>query len=605
VFEHDWIDFSKIELVSRQFLPSIVLDDNGDELLRFEVDKREDITFDKIPDVLVKAFLAAEDHKFFSHSGISYKGILRSFLVNLYHMRVKQGASTITQQVAKMMFLTRQRKLVRKIKEVFLAFQLERHLTKEQIFELYVNNVYFGGGIYGVEAASRRFWNKSAIDLSLDEAAILAAIPKSARIYSPLNSIANATKRRNAILKSMILTPKQLDEAINKEVSICDRIVGSSIKLYMQEYIRQFVEQKFGKDILYKNGYKIKTSINKDWQNLAEELFKNKIESLRKVASKNINGGMLSIEPETGKIRVCIGGYDFKESQFNRAFQAVRQMGSAFKPIVYTSAILANLDMDTVMVDEPIEMELPGCPKKWIPRNWTNKFEGEMTLARALSFSNNIVTIKALLNVGIDKVLDLSEKFKIKRSLMPYPSLALGTAEATVEEATSSFNVFANNGFYVKPYMIEWIKDDVGKKICEYEIHKERIIDSITNSKMVNALGLRLNLFKKRYGSKNWIQSEVIGKTGSTNEATTTWYVGASPELTTSIYIGRDDNKPMGKKVFGSQTTFPVWLDFYRRINFTKKNFYIDPSLEEVFIDWNTGKKSKDKNDSDVVAILK
>ena len=542
---------------------------------------------------------------FFSHSGISFRGILRSFFVNLYHMKIKQGASTITQQVAKMLFLSRQRKLIRKIKEMFLAFELERHLTKEQIFELYVNNVYFGGGIYGVEAAARRFWNKSVIALSLDEAATLAAIAKSARLYSPLNSIENATKRRNAILNCMILSPKKKREAIDKEIVICDRLVGSSIKLYIQEYIRQFVEQKFGKDVLYKKGFKIKTAINKNWQNLAEELFKSKIESLRKISSNNINGGMLSIEPETGKIRVCIGGYDFKESQFNRAFQAVRQMGSAFKPIVYTSAILSNLDMDTVMIDEPIEMELPGCPQKWIPRNWNNKFEGSMTLAKALSFSNNIVTVKALLNVGVDRVIDLSEKFKIKRSLMPYPSLALGTAEATVKESTAAFNVFANNGIYVKPYMIEWIKNDVGKKLWEHEIRKERIIDNRTNSKMINALSLRLNIFKKRFGPKNWIQSEVIGKTGSTNEAKTTWYVGASPELTTSIYIGRDDDKPMGKKVFGSQTTFPVWLDFYKRINFTKKNFYIDPSLKEVFIDWKTGKKSNDRKNSDVVAILK
>lgn len=558
---------------------------------------------------MVNAFIATEDHKFFSHSGISIKGILRLLALNLYHRRIVGGGSTITQQVARSLFLSRKQTVLRKIREAFISFQLERHFTKKQILELYLNNIYFGRGIYGVEAACQRFWKKSIAKLSINEAATLAAVAKSAKLYSPLNAPENAKRRRNIILNSMrklgYISTEDYENSIEKELVIKDHIPGNAVRLYIQERIRQWAEKKWGKDALYTKGLQIQITINTEKQTLAEKFFRTDITRHREKICDQLNGGMLSIEPRNGKIKVCVGGYDFHESQFNRAFQAVRQMGSSFKPIVYTAAILNGIGADTVMVDEPLEMHLPGCPKAWKPKNWNHRFEGKMTLAKALSYSNNIVTIKTLLKTGIPKVITLAKRFGLHRSLQPYPSLALGTVEATVAQSVASFNIFANNGIYVEPYLIEWVKDRWGKKLWQHQSINKRVLDSKTNSKMVNILSLRLKKHKEVVGAKNWIDAEVIGKTGSTNGAGTTWFVGATPELTTSIYLGRDDNKPMGRYVFSTQTAYPIWLNLYKNLSFDKKQFYIDPELKEVSIDWVTGRDSYNPGGKDTVVLLK
>jgi penicillin-binding protein 1A len=608
IFEYEWVDLSRIHcFVSAR--PSVVLDDEGNELFRFELDRRELVPYEKIPSVLVKAFLAAEDHKFFSHSGISLKGIVRSTIVNCLKGKIVQGASTITQQVARGIFLSNRQTMGRKIREAFVAFQLERRFTKQQIFELYINTIYFGRGIYGVEAASQRFWNKSVTQISVDEAATLAAVAKSARWYSPLNAPDNAKQRCNIILYSMFrlgfISELEYRDARAREMEIQNVVSGDAVKLYIQERVRMWAEKKWGKEALYRNGLKIKTTINRGRQDLAEKLFCKKIETLRPKVGESVNGGMISIEPSTGKIKVCIGGYNFKQSQFNRAFQAVRQMGSSFKPIVYAAAILEGIEMDTVMIDEPLEMQMPGCDVLWAPTNWTRKFEGAMTLSKALSCSNNIVTIKALLKIGVEKVIELARKFGLHRSLFPYPSLALGVAESTVLESVAAFNVFANNGVYVEPYMIEWVKDRWGKKLWEHQRSSKRVLDIKTNSKMINVLSFQLKKLRERLGYKSWIDAEVVGKTGSTNGASTTWYVGATPELTTSVYIGRDDNKPMGRYVFGMQTAYPIWFEFYRKLAFSNRQFYRDPALREVKIDWTSGHRAYDQDGRDTVVLLK
>lgn len=608
LFQRDWVDFSVLEN-DQIAKPSILLDDEGNEIGRFELDRREPISYEKIPKILVNAFMAAEDHNFFDHCGISVRGIFRSMVKNIVMRKVVQGASTITQQVARSMFLSREKRWWRKVQEIFLAFQLERSLTKERIFELYVNNIYFGRGIYGVEAACRRFWNKSVCEISLDEAATLAAVAKSAYLYSPLNALENAQSRRNVILGTMLrrlhfISQKEYERARSKELAVKDNLIGSDIRLYIQERIRQWAERRWGKDVLYQDGLKIQTTINSEKQAIAERFFSKKVEELRGQVGSQLNGGVISIEPSNGKIKVCIGGYNFHESQFNRAFQAVRQMGSSFKPIVYTAAMIDGIEMDTVVVDEPIEMKLPGCTDVWRPKNWTRKFEGPMTLARALSFSNNIITIKTLLKTGIEKVVKLAKEFGLTRPIPAYPSIALGTAEATVKESVAMFNVFANNGVYVEPYLVDWVKDSFGKKLWEHKPIRKKVLDSKINSKMVNTLALRWNKMKERAGRNDWVKAEMIGKTGSTNEAATTWYVGATPELTTSVYIGRDDNKPLGRYVFGSQTAFPVWLQFYKKLSFVNKQFYVDPELEEVCIDWVTGSRLLAKSGKNKVVVL-
>ncbi|QQR49543.1 PBP1A family penicillin-binding protein [bacterium] len=603
--ENNWVDCTALER-QEKVCPSVVLDDHGNELARFELDRRELVSFNQIPAVVVNAFVAAEDHQFFNHCGFSIKGIVRSALVNVYHGRVVQGASTITQQVARLLYLSHERTWLRKIKELFVALQLERQLSKQQILELYLNNMYFGRGIYGVQAACKRFWNKAVEQVDTDEAAMLAAVAKSARFYSPLNAPLTARKRRNVVLRSMynlgFIEKQDCEVAREKPLVVEDYIPGNPMRLYIQEWIRAWAENKWGKEVLYSKGLRIKTTINTDMQQAAENAFAPKIKKMRDEMGEILNGGMLCMHAQTGGIKALIGGYDFKKSQFNRAFQAYRQLGSSFKPILYSLAMTSGFEMDNVFIDEPIEL-VSDQGKKWQPRNWNRKYEGSMTLVRALSLSNNIIAIKLLMQIGAPKVAAWAQRFGITRDLTPYPSLALGTAHGSVEENVAAFNVFANNGVYVKPHLIEWVKDEWGRKMWEHEPIQHRVLDTKTNSKMVKALTYRLVFAKPMYEKKGWLQSEAIGKTGSTNEAMSTWFVGSTPEYTMAVYVGRDDNKPMGRYVYASSTAFPIWLNFAKQVPCTKKNFYYDPDLTPVAINWLSGKKTT-LDDPAVVTIL-
>jgi len=601
------VDFSSLEHYQLS-KPSVVLDAQGREMYRFELDKRTPITYDKMPDILIKAFVATEDHDFFTHSGFSLRGMARSFFVNLLHRRVVQGASTISQQLIRSMFLTYERTFTRKFKELFLAIQLERQFSKQQILELYLNNIYFGRGIYGVEAACRRLWDKPVSQLTPAQAATLAAVAASARLFSPLNAPLNTIKRRNVILGSMLnlgfINEKQYKQSIVAELDIHEHMQGNPIRMYIYEWVRIWAEGIWGKDALYRRGLRIKTSIDVDMQEKAERSFKAVIERHRATMGQSLNGGMLSVEPWSGKIRVMIGGFDFKKSQFNRATQAFRQIGSSFKPIYYALALQQGIGADTVFVDEPFEMVQPNG-MVWTPKNVYGDFDGQMTLLKALTYSNNIVSIKLFLKLGAQNVVDWARKFELSRELHPVPSLALGIVEATVEENVAAFNVFANNGEYVKPYMIESVRDEFGAKLWDAPApNRHAVLDAKTNTQMVNMLEHRQHVVRRGTPGP-WIDAESIGKTGTNNSATTTWFVGATPELTTAIYVGRDDNKSMGDQMYASSTTFPIWLNFYRTLQHTRKQFYLDPSLHEVTINWVTGERSSDLANPDVISILK
>ncbi len=604
LMERDWVDFSKLDSY-KPSQASIVLDDDGNEIANFALDKRAPVSYSKIPPMVVKAFIAAEDHNFFTHPGISFRGIIRSALVNLSHGRKVQGASTITQQLARGMFLSYERTYLRKIQEIFLALQLERQLSKEQIFELYLNNMYFGRGIYGIEAACKRFWNIPLERITIDQAATLAAVAKSARLFSPLNAPANAHRRRNIILDSMFklgfLTNDEYATAVKAPLRTLDYAAGNPLRLYIQEWVRAWAEVTFGKEAIYHHRFKIKTTININLQEKAEHAFVRTMQQLRATMGSEINGGLVSLDPETGHIKALIGGLDFRQSQFNRALQARRQIGSTFKPLLYALAIKAGIEMDSVFVDEPITVQLPNGTT-WQPKNWTNTFDGPMTLARALTFSNNIITAKLFLKIGAPYVVSWAQRFGITH-LLPYPSAALGTAEATVAENAAAFNVFANNGVYVRPCLIEWVKDETGNKIWQAETEQYRVLDTALSSKMVNLLSHRMNMLKRQ--DQGWIDADTIGKTGSTNGAATTWFVGATPSLTTALYVGRDDNKPMGSQLFASGTAIPIWMSFYKSFKHRKKHFYIDPQLREYSIDWVTGSPSDRRDDPDAITLLR
>jgi len=579
--------------------PTILLDDQGIEWARFALDRRLPISLQQMSPHLIHAFVAAEDHAFFQHQGISWKGILRSICINIYHGKIVQGASTITQQLVKLLFTDSKRTFMRKIKDQLFALVVEQQFSKEHILQTYLNHVFFGFGIYGVEAASQRFWGKSAAEISLDQAAVLAGIVKNPSHYCPLKYPLSSQKRRNVVLHSMLqqkfITQEDYEQAKLSEVQL---IVHENdlCAPHLKEAVRKTLEGIVGKKTIYTGGYVIQTTLNRALQQIAENAFKEGVAQLR-IKNSAIDGGLLSIEVKTGQIKALIGGFDFSVSKFNRALQARRQMGSIFKPLIFAAAIDAGAHFAQTEIDEPLNI------KTWNPRNHSRRFEGEMTLARALAYSNNIIIIKTLLSVGYEKVFDLAPRFGIKAPLQPYPSLALGCVEGTLKDAVGMFNVYANNGIYIEPHYIRWIKDEWGHKIFNVQPHQEVALSSRVSGQVAKVLSIGMDKARKR-NATGWIDSEAIGKTGTTNDSRTCWFVGATPELITGVYLGCDENEPLGYNVYAVRTAFPIWKKVYMSIHHGKKKFSYDPSLKEYCIHAKTGELLDNPHDPNALTIL-
>lgn len=603
VVNNHGIDFSVLDShnVGR---PSVLLDDEGNEWARFQIDKRDPIALSQMPAHAIQAFIAAEDWDFFNHSGISWRGIIRSIFVNLYHGRRAQGASTITQQLVKLLFLNSKKTFERKIKEQICAILVEQQCTKEQILETYLNHIYFGCGIYGVQAACQRFWGISVQDISLDQAASLAAVLCSPAHYCPLLAPEACQKRRNIILQSMLklnyISQDQFDKA--RTVPLKVRQESTMLAPHMFETLRLFLEDYLGKDELYRDGYVIQTTINTKMQRHAENLFRDQCSLLKKNLLPDIDGGFISMDVKTGHIKALIGGYNFNQSKFNRALQAKRQMGSIFKPLIYAAALQAGMKFSDTDIDEPFTMPQANGAV-WSPRNYNEEFNGKVTLAYALSHSNNIVAIKTLLKVGIPRVIDLARACHLPGPFYNYPSLALGCVDATMSEAIGMFNVFANSGVYVEPHYIKWIKDRWGKKIWKsnpirHEVMPSRIAGQV--SKVLQAALERVRV----WWPDSWMPCQGMSKTGTTNDSRVCWYAGSTPELTTLIYIGCDDNRSMGKDVYPLRTAFPIWLNFNKAFPSNQKQFMYDPSLKEQFIDEKNGHTVRRADTSGTIAIF-
>ena len=598
---HPVVDFSLLEHY-QQSKPSILLDDLGQEWGRFQLDKREPVSIEHMPLHLVNAFIASEDHMFFEHTGISLKGILRSALINIYHGKIVQGASTITQQLVKLLFFDSRRTFYRKVREQFLALLVERQFTKEQILETYLNHVYFGCGIYGVEAASQRFWGKCVEQLTIDESALLAAIVKSPGWYCPLFAPLSAEKRRKIVLDRMLQLHYISENEYQKAIKNTLHLISSErhcLAPHLQESIRIFLEELFGKEKLYSGGLQIQTTLNKKAQQCAERHFAHQFNIIRKKIMDQADGGFISIDVSSGAIKAVIGGVSFDESQYNRALKATRQLGSVFKPVIYAAALESGLTFQDTFIDEPFSFCQDGCT--WTPKNVYNTFEGQMTLARALSSSNNIITIKTLLSLDSEKVVDYARRFGIATEF--YPSLALGCIDITLNEAAAIFNVFANDGIYVEPYFLQWVKDEWGKKIWRNIPIKRRAISSCLANQIAQVLTLGIERLRKKV-SYQWIKSESISKTGTTNDARTCWWAASTPDTTTAIYVGCDDNRSLGKNVFPVHTCFPIWLGYQRDIETSEKKFEFDPSLEKVKIDGKTGKILENVTQPEGLTIL-
>lgn len=593
VIHNHTIDFSILAQYNSA-RPSILYDDEGNEWGRFQLDRRDPVDGARLPQHVINAFIAAEDWHFFSHQGISWKGILRSIIVNIYYGRKAQGASTITQQLVKLLFFDSHKTFTRKIKEQLYAILVEQQLTKEQILYTYLNNVCFGCGIYGVEAASQRFWSQHAHEISVEQACTLAGIIRSPARYCPLVYPLSAQKRRDVILGKMrylgFITEQEYEDYVSRAIEIKDKNYDTFAP-HIKEMLRMSLESIVGKTALYSAGLQIQTTINRKMQIAAQHAFETEMIKLRGELGDELDGGLIVLDRKTGEIKALVGGYDFAASKFNRAVQARRQIGSIIKPLVYTAGIESGMTFADTAIDEPIELVQNGTI--WAPKNYDKKFRGQVTLAYALSHSSNIVSIKTLLTVGPHPIIDLAKKCRVKSDFHAYPSLALGCVDATLCDGAGMFNVFANDGVYVEPHALSWIKDRWGARMYKTVADTERVIESRIVGQVKAALCLGPERVKTMYGAQNWIKSQAMSKTGTTNDSRTCWFIGSTPTLTTAVYVGFDDNRPMGHNVYPIRTAFPIWLGFNRAIDSAEKTFSYDPSLQEKIIDERTGLPSK------------
>lgn len=423
------VDFSRLAEYHKG-MPSIVLDDTGNEITRFQLDRRMPIPLEIIPETVIQAFLAAEDWYFFEHYGLSWRGIARSLLINLVKGRKAQGASTITQQLVRLLFFDNAKTYTRKIKEQICTLLVEMQFTKEYILETYLNNIYFGAGIYGVEAAAQRFWGKSITDVTLDQAATLAGIICAPNRYCPLIYPLSAQRRRNTVLAAMAqrgaITPETCAQAQQLPIAT----VTMHEKRYAAhciEHLRTVLEELVGKHALYTQGLTIYTTLNMSMQKQAEDAFYSHITALRESKKMPLDGALVTLAVQDNGIKAYVGGYNFTASQFDRVQQSERQLGSIFKLILYAAALRLGKEFSDVAVDEPITIN--HGTQQWSPRNYSRDFRGPMTLAYALSHSNNIVAVKTLLEIGIAPVVALAEKTHLN-TVIP-PTLHLHSAVLT------------------------------------------------------------------------------------------------------------------------------------------------------------------------------
>ena len=495
-----------------------IYDRNNQIVTELFTERRTVLPLSEIPVNLQNAFMATEDQYFFQHWGINLKGIARAMIANIRHGRVVEGGSTITQQLSKVLFFSQKKTLTRKLRELLLALQLEHNYSKEEIFQMYMNQIYFGHGAYGVEAAARTYFGKHAKELSLAECALLGGLPRSPRTYSPFVNPKNAQRRRAWVLsrmrKSGYITAREETEANQVPIRTVQAPVAPAVGAYFVEYLRQILDPKYGDNALYQGGFSIYTTLDVNMQKAAEEVMekylaefdKDKQKELleaQKAAKKSkkglpevstttakVQGALVALDPHTGEIRALVGGREFKESQFDRVTQAQRQPGSAFKPFVWSAAMDDDMTEATIVDDDRVGFYNDGTDWKlldsatdaysiamatapfppdqaWVPQNWDFKYFGPVTLRTGISLSRNLVSIRLANHFGPKTIVQYAMRCGIKSPLQPVLSIALGTEQVNLMELTAAYCTFANGGIHPEPFGIRRIEDKNGAVLEE------------------------------------------------------------------------------------------------------------------------------------------
>jgi penicillin-binding protein 1A len=590
---------------------------SADKVLLAELflQKREPVPLETIPRLLTAALVATEDRKFYSHSGVDLKGIARAILKDIKAGEFIEGASTITQQLSKTLFLTPRKTLVRKLKEAILAFQLERRYTKDEILELYLNQVYFGSGAYGVESAAKIFFGKSAKDLTLAECALVAGMPKSPSRYSPLVNPDLALKRRNTVLQQMrdtgIISDAAYRQAIKEALYTDERRFSQSKAPYFIEYIKKTLEDELGSTRLYKGGLSILTTLNYRLQFAAENAVADGLAALNErmrhaqIAEPDPQAALISIDLASGGILAMVGGKDFSASRFNRATMALRQPGSAFKPFVYAYAIEQGFAQDKLILDAPVVYKGARDGEDWKPENFSSGFKGEMTLRHALAISQNIPAVRLLQTLGPNSVAQFAHQLGIKSYLRSNLSLALGTSEVTLIDLTSAYSVFPNRGEKIKPFGVLEVVDRQGRVIWRDRPQK-RLVMSRTGAAIVT--DMLEGVVKEGTGRQaQTLRRAVAGKTGTTDDCRDAMFIGFSPSIIAGVWVGRDSGDTLGGKETGARAALPIWIDYMKAAlqNESHQYFDIPDDVSQIRMDPITGLVQLDNSKPSVMALFK
>ncbi|MBC2713810.1 MAG: PBP1A family penicillin-binding protein [Desulfobacteraceae bacterium] len=581
--------------------PAITRIYSADNTLLAEIyrEKRDPVPLKKIPEYLQKAVITAEDRQFYTHSGIDLKGIARAIITDIRAGEFVQGASTITQQLSKTLFLSPQKTLQRKLKEALLSIQLERRYTKDEILKLYLNQIYLGSGAYGVESAARIFFGKSVTDLDLAECAMIAAMPKAPSTYSPLVNPELAVKRRNIVLKQMrvtgVITDDPYREAAEKPfVAVQNKTVSKAP--YFVDYVKKILEKEIGPARLYTGGLTVYTTLSSKLQNASDQAIVHGIENLQQRRKKDPalktepQGALIAIDVRTGGILAMSGGNDYSKSSFNRSTAARRQSGSAFKPVLYAHAIEQGFNQASLILDAPVSF--PGATKNepWQPENFSKTFQGEITLRKALTHSENIPAVRLIDQLGISSVIDFARKLGIQSRLSPYLSLALGTSETNLTELTAAYAVFANQGIYIHPYCIVDVLNADNQSVWKPNIEKRIAMTRENAAIMSNMLE---GVIAEGTGKKaQVIHRSIAGKTGTTNKYKDALFVGFSPTIAVGVWVGCDDFSTLGLKETGARAALPIWVEFMKNALKNQEYGYFDvpDNMVKLKINPTTGK---------------
>jgi len=712
-FSHDLPDFKKLSTYEPSVL-SRVYDDSGKLIAEYATEKRLFIPYDSVPDKVINSFLSAEDKNFFSHPGIDARGVTRAFIRNIKNIFLDkrlEGASTITQQVAKNFLLTNEVSLKRKIKEAILAFRIEKAYTKKRILELYLNEIYLGQGTYGVASASLEYFGKSVKELNYNESALLAALPKAPSKYNPYKDSILAKNRRNLVLRNLkengYISNKEFNKFSKENIKLKKRKISliKEAKSYTEE-VRRIVSTDYGFKKVYSEGLSISTPLNgkyqiaalnalrygiesydkrhgwrgaiantfidKNWESkiknldidetlnwkIAEVLnidnYESEIRLIRskkkdKIIFKNlqwtrkknfkqlleigdlifvqkdsknnwilkqlplVNGGIVVMDPRNGRVKALVGGYSFISSEFNRVTQAKRQPGSAFKPIVYATALENGFLPNSIILDAPFVSAQGEGLKNWKPENYGKKFYGPSTLRKGIEKSRNLMTVRIAQNLGFEKISNISRSLGIYEDVPELLSVALGSNETTLLKLTGAYCTFVNGGKKINPILINRIQDRRGKTIFNSDKRKCegcKIVDTDRDSDFIPKIidnfeqiisvetayqitSMLEGAVKRGTGKKlKNLNVPLAGKTGTTNDNFDAWFIGSTSDLTIGVYIGYDQPKSLGKYETGSKAALPVFKKFIESALYKEemKNFRAPKTISFFPIDYDTGK---------------